>query len=117
MGILKPFKVRICRKIISPMITGLFRPTLLLPHEEYANTDLTVILHHELVHYRRNDLWFKLLLIFANALHWFNPLIYIMVREANKDIEISCDEEVLKGADLQVQKALQRADPGINAGE
>jgi beta-lactamase regulating signal transducer with metallopeptidase domain len=104
MGIEKQFKVRICRKIISPMITGLFRPTLLLPHEEYEKTDLTAILYHELIHYRRNDLWFKLLLICANALHWFNPFIYVMVGAANRDIEISCDEEVLKGADLSFRK-------------
>ncbi len=104
MGILKPFRIRVCRKILSPMITGLFQPTLLLPHEEYEREDLEVILKHELIHFRRNDLWFKLLLIFANALHWFNPFIYIMVREANKDIEISCDEEVLKGADLPLRK-------------
>lgn len=104
MGILRTFRIRICRKILSPMITGLFRPTLLLPHEEYETADLELILKHELIHFRRNDLWFKLLLICANALHWFNPFIYAMVKEANRDIEISCDEEVLKGADLQVRK-------------
>lgn len=104
LGIKKNFKIMVCRKIISPMIVGLFKPTLLLPHEGYQKIDLNVILKHELIHIRRNDLWFKLLLIFANALHWFNPFIYIMVREANKDIEISCDEEVLKGADLMLRK-------------
>ncbi|MEL7655200.1 MAG: M56 family metallopeptidase, partial [Bacillota bacterium] len=68
------------------------------------NIDLEFILKHELVHYKRCDLWLKLLLISANALHWFNPIVYRMVREANKDIEISCDEEVLKGADLLFRK-------------
>ena len=104
MGIERTFQIRICRKIVSPMISGLFRPTLLLPREEYQQIDLEVILKHELIHFRRNDLWFKLLLILANALHWFNPLVYVMVREANKDIEISCDEEVLKGAGLPLRK-------------
>ena len=75
------------------MIIGLFRPTLLLPHEGYQKIDLEVIIRHELVHFKRNDLWFKLLLVCANAVHWFNPVIYLMVREANRDIEISCDEE------------------------
>ena len=87
MAIVKFFQVKVCRKIHSPMITGLFRPTLLLPHEDYEKADLEVILKHELIHFRRNDLWFKLLLILANALHWFNPFIYVMVREANRDIE------------------------------
>lgn len=104
MGIAKSFRIRVCRKIYSPMIVGLFKPTLLLPHEDFQTNDLKIILEHELIHFRRNDLWFKLLLIFANALHWFNPFIYLMAREANRDIEISCDEEVLRGRDLLVRK-------------
>ncbi len=104
MGIEKQFQIMACRKILSPMIVGLFRPTLLLPHEGYQKIDLEVILKHELVHFKRNDLWYKLLLICANALHWFNPFIYALIREANKDIEISCDEEVLKGADQLLRK-------------
>lgn len=103
-GIVKPIRIKICRKIESPMITGLFRPALLLPCEEYQREDLEIILKHELTHFKRGDLWFKLLLLCANALHWFNPFMYIMVREANRDIEISCDEEVLKGADLSLRK-------------
>jgi len=102
--IAKLIRIKICRKITSPMITGLIRPVLLLPHEDYERADLEIILRHELVHFKSGDLQFKLLLICANALHWFNPIIYIMVREANRDIEISCDEEVLKGADLSVRK-------------
>ena len=104
MDIEKDFRIRICRKITSPMIAGLFKPTLLLPHEGYQSIDLEIILKHELVHFKRNDLWFKLLLIFANALHWFNPFIYVMVKKANQDIEISCDEEALRGADLSLRK-------------
>ena len=104
MGVLSTFQIRVCKKIPSPMIVGLGKPTLLLPHEGYQNIDLEVILKHELVHFKRSDLWFKLLLISANALHWFNPFVYLMVKEANRDIEISCDEEVLKGADLLFRK-------------
>ena len=103
-GIGKPIRIKICRKISSPVITGLIRPVLLLPHEDYERVDLEIILRHELVHFKRGDLGFKLLLICANAFHWFNPIIYAMVREANRDIEISCDEEVLKGADLHTRK-------------
>ncbi len=104
MELIKPLRIKVCKKISSPMIVGLIKPTLLLPHEGYQNIDLEVILKHELVHFKRNDLWFKLLLLCANALHWFNPVIYRMVTEANKDIEMSCDEEVLKGADTSVRK-------------
>ncbi len=103
MAVFKPLPVRICKKIGSPMIVGIFKPTLLLPHEEYQKIDLEMILKHELVHFRRNDLRFKLILILANALHWFNPIVYFLIKEANKDIEISCDEEALNGADLPLR--------------
>lgn len=91
-----PLGLKLCKKVTSPMITGLIRPTLLLPHEDYEGADLTFVLKHELTHFRRNDLWFKLLLLLVQGFHWYNPLVHLMVREANKDIEMACDEEVLK---------------------
>ena len=112
----RDIQVRVCRKVSSPMILGLFHPTLLLPHEEYQSEDIEVILKHELIHFRRNDLWFKMLLILANALHWFNPLIYIMVREAGRDIEVSCDEEVLKGAGMSLRKRYSEQILGLMEG-
>ena len=96
---LRRVRLMICPRIPSPMVTGLFRPLLLLPKEDYAPEDLAWILRHELVHCRRRDILYKLLLLLANALHWFNPLVWLMAREANRDVEISCDEEVLRGAD------------------
>lgn len=112
----RDFQIKVCRKVSSPMILGLFHPMLLLPHEEYQREDLEVILKHELIHFRRNDLWFKLLLILANALHWFNPFIYIMVRQASRDIEISCDEEVLKGAGMSLRKRYSEQILGLMEG-
>lgn len=99
-----PLRLRLCKKVTSPMITGLIRPTLLLPHENYEGADLTFVLKHELTHFRRKDLWFKLLLLVVQGLHWYNPVVHLMVREANKDIEMACDEEVLKGQPGQVRK-------------
>lgn len=81
----------------SPMMTGIFRPILLLPGEDYPTKDLQFILQHELVHFKRHDLYFKLLLLLANALHWFNPLVSLMARRANNDLELSCDDQVIKG--------------------
>lgn len=90
-------RLAICPKLQSPMMTGLMHPVILLPHENYSTESLYFVLRHELTHLKRCDLWYKLLLMAANAVHWFNPLVYLMVREANKDVEFSCDDAVVAG--------------------
>jgi len=89
----------------SPMALGLFRPRLLLPEEGYGPQELGFILRHELTHYRRRDLWYKLALLAANAVHWFNPLAYLLRREAGADLELTCDEAVVAGADRETRRA------------
>ena len=83
--------------ICGPALTGLFRPVLLLPDRDFSAGELRVIFRHELTHFRRRDLWYQLLLAIACAVHWFNPLVWLMAREANRDLELSCDEEALRG--------------------
>lgn len=92
-------------KAESPMIIGFFRPLLILPQEQYSPEELYFIVKHELVHLKRGDVYIKLLFVTANAVHWFNPLIWMMRKEANIDIELSCDERVTQGADYGVRKA------------
>jgi bla regulator protein BlaR1 len=100
LGINKHIMLMVCGKIHSPMLTGFFRPVILLPHEDYGDEALTVILRHELTYYRHFDLWYKLLLSIGRAVHWFNPLVWLMVRAAERDIEASCDEAVVGEQDL-----------------
>ena len=54
------------------------------------------MLHHELVHYKRHDIWYKWLFQAALCVHWFNPLVYIFNRKFHIDCELACDETVLK---------------------
>ena len=89
----------------SPMIIGFIKPVLVLPKEQYCSEDLFFILKHELVHLKRGDVYFKLLFVIANAVHWFNPLIWIMHREAIIDMELSCDERVTQGTSFALRKA------------
>lgn len=96
--------VRISKKVTSPMIVGLVRPTLVLPTESYPQAELRMIMTHELVHLQRHDIWFKTIFLAATALHWFNPVVHLMVREANKDMEKSCDDFVLRNADVETKK-------------
>ncbi|MDP4110173.1 MAG: M56 family metallopeptidase, partial [Bacillota bacterium] len=93
-----------CCKVRSPMITGFFRPLLLLPDLNYDDAELKLVLKHELIHYRRRDVWYKLLLVCANAAHWFNPLVYLVTAASNKDIEMACDSELVKGSDAEFRK-------------
>lgn len=89
----------------SPMIIGFLEPVLVLPEEQYSPEELFFILKHELVHLKRKDVFFKLLFVAANAVHWFNPLIWFMQKEAVVDMELSCDERVTRGTDYAVRKA------------
>ena len=91
-------EIRQSDKITSPLAYGIFRPVILLPKgTEWANEKhLEYILMHEYVHIRRFDIIMKLLLIAAVCVHWFNLLVWIMYILANRDIELSCDEAVLR---------------------
>lgn len=93
-----------CESITSPMLAGFFKPKILLPQIDYTSEELALILEHEMAHYKKGDLWYKLVLLAANALHWFNPLVYLMTRQATRDLEASCDERIVKGRDLDFRK-------------
>lgn len=92
-------------KAESPMIIGFINPVLVLPEEQYTSEDLFFILKHELVHFKRGDVYLKLLFVTANAVHWFNPIIWIMQKEAVIDMELSCDEKVMQGTSYALRKA------------
>lgn len=79
----------------TPMLMGVFRPVLVLPDAEYTQTELTNIFLHELMHHRRRDIVYKWLCVPVIAVHWFNPLVYLMRREINRACELSCDEMLI----------------------
>ena len=97
--------VWICGKVDSPMPTGLFHPTLILPRTEFSQEQRMFIFRHELAHYKRRDLWTKWVFLLAQSVHWFNPLVHILAKKANLDLENACDDTVLKGKDRLYRKA------------
>lgn len=97
-------KIVVSNEILSPMLVGFIKPLVILPEIKYSDNELKVILKHEFMHYKRRDLWYKLLLIIANGMHWFNPIVYIMVRKANRDLEYSCDDDVVKNENMEYRK-------------
>lgn len=98
----------VCEAISTPAVTGLLRPRLLLPHERYDVQELRYILRHELCHLKRRDMLFKLVLLAANAMHWFNPVVYLMLRQADEDIELACDSAATDGLDRTERAAYSR---------
>ena len=97
--------ILISAEVQGPMLTGFLKPVILLPERIYGEQELLLILRHELMHYKHHDLWYKLVLLLANAVHWFNPLVWLMNRQAGRDVEKVCDDAVVAGQDLAYRKA------------
>lgn len=83
--------VRSADMLQSPMITGIFRPTLYIPESDLTTNEQSLILEHELVHYRRGDILFKWLIMAVKCIHWFNPIVYVLARYIERECEASCD--------------------------
>lgn len=86
-----PPRLLVWEELTSPMLAGLWNPGLYVPEKAFSLEDLEFIFSHELSHYMRHDLWYKMLMLVVTTIHWFNPALYWMEREAEKDIENLCD--------------------------
>ncbi|WMJ82940.1 M56 family metallopeptidase [Oscillospiraceae bacterium LTW-04] len=95
-AVTRPIRLRICMRMTSPMLTGLFRPYILLPYAGLKEQQLASVFRHELMHYKRGDLWYKLLLMTVLALNWYNPFVYLLVWQAENAMELACDSDVLR---------------------
>lgn len=104
----RTFSVRRARFQTPPLMIGLFRPVLLLPERRFSESEQSCILLHELTHFKRFDLWYKWLAFLANAMHWFNPLVYLAVRQMQISCEFSCDEAAVRGMNDQEKKEYMR---------
>ena len=94
---------RLCRNALAatPMLMGLFRPRILLPERAYTEEELQAVLLHELTHLRRGDVLVKWLAVLACAVHWFNPMAWLLRRELDRACELACDESVIRGLDTK----------------
>ena len=98
----RPVQVRCSDRIASPLTYGVLYPVVLLPRDLdlEAGGVLDCVLEHEYTHIRRFDPLRKGLLALGLCLHWFNPLVWVMYALAGRDMELSCDEAVVRsGAD------------------
>ena len=103
----RPVAVRESGSVTTPLTYGIFRPVVLMP----AGTDwenaatLSYVFAHEYTHIRRFDALLRLVLTAALCVHWFNPLVWVMYLLALRDIELSCDEAVVRQFGLENRRA------------
>lgn len=88
-------------RLNTPLLMGFWHPCICLPQTGYTAEEQELILRHELCHYRRKDLWYKLLMHLLCIVYWFNPALWWMKKEADRDIEFLCDETVMETRTVQ----------------
>lgn len=103
-GISKNIKVNVVNGIPSPLIIGILKNTIVIPSNNYTEKELKFIFNHEITHIKRKDNLLKLLMIFALALHWFNPFVYILRKFFYEQCELSCDEQVINNIEIMEVK-------------
>lgn len=81
--------------VSSAFVLGIWKPRVYLP-AMLSDSEQEYIILHEQVHIRRKDYLSKILAFTALAIHWFNPLVWLAFRLSEKDMEMSCDEAVMK---------------------
>ena len=99
--------IRESSKVTAPLTYGIFRPVIIVPvGMDWEDTDtLNYAFSHEYIHIIRFDALLRILLIAALCAHWFNPLVWVMYILALRDIELSCDERVVRGFGLESRRA------------
>lgn len=96
LNIKKNYSLRINKKLSTPINIGILKPEVIIPNEKYTDKELELIFKHELIHYKRQDFFYKLFIIIVSAINFINPLVYFMTKDINYYCESSCDEEVVK---------------------
>lgn len=104
LGIKRRIRVRMSSDIKSPLLCGALFPVIYIPCTDIPEEKLRMVFLHELTHYRRKDLVIKWLSVFVNAVHWFNPLAYMLTANISEACEVSCDMEVTKDMSDAEQK-------------
>ena len=100
----RKIKIRMSPDIQSPMLVGILFPAIYIPCREIPDENMRMVFLHELTHYKRKDLLIKWLSLFVNAVHWFNPLAYLICANVSEACEVSCDMEVTKNMSDAEQK-------------
>lgn len=104
LSIRRRIRIRRSEEGESPMLVGVLFPVIYIPEGEISDESLRMVFLHELMHYKRKDLVFKWLSVFVNAVHWFNPLVYLLFANVSEACEVSCDMAVTKSMPEEERK-------------
>ena len=101
-----PIGLKYCSVITTPLTVGMWQEKMItyLPEKRFSAEEAELIFSHELWHIQRKDTHTKFFLRFCNALGWIHPLVWFAIKKAEDDLELSCDEAVLREADSERRK-------------
>lgn len=100
----KEIQLFLHNKISTPMLVGIKNPIILIPQNFASQQDMDYIIKHELLHFKRHDLWIKISFLFVMALHWFNPVVYHLCQRLDQWCEYSCDEAIAANLNQEQRK-------------
>lgn len=94
----RKFQMKLSDRLCTPLVYGIVRPVMVLPKAmlQVEKERMTLIVNHELVHIRHRDNLWKLIMLLTVCLHWFNPFVWMMYVIFNRDMELACDEAVIR---------------------
>lgn len=96
-GIRRPVGIYMSDRITTPLTYGILRPRIILPRTQVLTAgEFHHVLAHECHHIRRFDVLRKFVVAATLCIHWFNPLVYVMARCFNRDLECLCDASVVR---------------------
>lgn len=107
-GVVLQDNIWLCDRIDTPFILGLFRPRIFLP-SGMAENDMEYVIAHENAHLRRRDHWWKPLGFILLTVYWFNPVMWLAYILLCRDIELACDEKVIKEMGTDIKKSYSEA--------
>jgi len=105
--LLRPIAIMQSDRIISPLAVGILKPRIILPKSMNMSDKqlLDYVLTHEYFHIKRYDALWKMFLLLALCVHWFNPMVWVMFVLASRDLELTCDEAVIYRFGAKTKKA------------
>lgn len=99
LGIERCPDLKVTDRWTSPFLVGVMKPNVVMPESitrTASEQDITVVMAHELLHYRRRDIWIGWLQVIALSAFWFHPLFWWAMRQLRQSREEACDESVLR---------------------
>lgn len=107
-GVVLNDNIWLCDRIDTPFILGIFRPHIFLP-SSMNEADMEYVIAHEKAHLKRNDHWWKPIGFLLLTVYWFNPVMWFAYILLCRDIELACDEKVIKEMGTEIKKPYSEA--------